>query len=531
MSAGAQLSFEKGPLGRETGGEDSTTNDEEGAAVRDHHNPLSDDHCHLEISRYLSEIFRVDEERSKSVNGATNTSTVRPPIISRDVLTEITCNAVPDLTQELASSVPQNGCEFAAQYQPDTFNNTEKFLEALETGNLDPLCRSTPLLDIQTQKNDTTNESNSSILNSTLMNNSTDFQPFSSEPLDGTEVPFSNFQDDQKIFNLSSLSKSLEPTLPPKQSPFNLETPFFGHEESEMYPQANQSSISCPINLAPFDSLHYRRAAVNPYQRFTTGPTAAASSALPAAPPNHQPSALSDIVSLNYQNSQVKHSLSGANGAAAARSEGPSQYRSATPPNAFALRPKSHVATAWPGLGGAVSYGPSAQKPKINIQNVWQSFNRLVKQTHGGPRDNIPQLASDYSHVVNENRTRNAPPSNVNRMSMMPNYVSYTHTANITKRFSNSKVMEESRYCGFCKNNGECEDVYMSHKLKDQEGNVSCPVLRDYKCPICGVSGDKAHTLKYCPKNAAHNKLQGGRVVFETPRNSTGRKKSESMHK
>jgi len=55
-------------------------------------------------------------------------------------------------------------------------------------------------------------------------------------------------------------------------------------------------------------------------------------------------------------------------------------------------------------------------------------------------------------------------------------------------------------YCRFCRNNGEKEEVYLSHKTKEQDGNVQCPVLRNYICPKCGESGDKAHTISYCPK-------------------------------
>ncbi|XP_060072950.1 uncharacterized protein LOC132552778 [Ylistrum balloti] len=57
------------------------------------------------------------------------------------------------------------------------------------------------------------------------------------------------------------------------------------------------------------------------------------------------------------------------------------------------------------------------------------------------------------------------------------------------------------KVCVFCKNNGETSSVYTSHVLKDTEGKVSCPILRKYTCPLCGVNGDGAHTIKYCPKN------------------------------
>ncbi|XP_064596084.1 uncharacterized protein LOC135462767 [Liolophura sinensis] len=56
--------------------------------------------------------------------------------------------------------------------------------------------------------------------------------------------------------------------------------------------------------------------------------------------------------------------------------------------------------------------------------------------------------------------------------------------------------------CVFCKNNGETLSVYGSHLLKDSSGRVTCPVLRRYTCPICGTSGDTAHTVRYCPLNS-----------------------------
>lgn len=53
--------------------------------------------------------------------------------------------------------------------------------------------------------------------------------------------------------------------------------------------------------------------------------------------------------------------------------------------------------------------------------------------------------------------------------------------------------------CVFCRNNGEKEQFFASHTLKDAQNNVACPVLRLYQCPICHASGDQAHTIKYCP--------------------------------
>jgi hypothetical protein len=54
--------------------------------------------------------------------------------------------------------------------------------------------------------------------------------------------------------------------------------------------------------------------------------------------------------------------------------------------------------------------------------------------------------------------------------------------------------------CSFCKNNGESEKIYTSHTMKNSKGKVTCPLLKIYKCPICGQTGDSAHTITYCKK-------------------------------
>ena len=75
-----------------------------------------------------------------------------------------------------------------------------------------------------------------------------------------------------------------------------------------------------------------------------------------------------------------------------------------------------------------------------------------------------------------------------------------TSSSSLSSLSDHSLNGKSSDYCRFCKQNGETANVYGSHKLKDEDGRVLCPILSRYTCPICQATGDQAHTRKYCPQ-------------------------------
>ena len=64
--------------------------------------------------------------------------------------------------------------------------------------------------------------------------------------------------------------------------------------------------------------------------------------------------------------------------------------------------------------------------------------------------------------------------------------------------------------CTFCPNVGASYLFSTSHRIRNLEGTVTCPVLRAYNCKLCNNGGgDEAHTERYCPtlKNPKKPKL------------------------
>nr|XP_028569070.1 nanos homolog 3 [Podarcis muralis] len=128
------------------------------------------------------------------------------------------------------------------------------------------------------------------------------------------------------------------------------------------------------------------------------------------------------------------------------------------------------------------------------------------------------QLWRDYfqlARVVQEMRWRSA------RSSWPGAFADQAPPPPPRKEAPPAGVSRPARHCAFCKHNGESRAIYASHALKDSAGRVQCPILRNYTCPQCGASQDRAHTRKFCPLT---NK--GYTSVYSCVRNSAGKKAS-----
>uniref|UniRef100_A0A8C7T126 Nanos-type domain-containing protein n=1 Tax=Oncorhynchus mykiss TaxID=8022 RepID=A0A8C7T126_ONCMY len=53
-------------------------------------------------------------------------------------------------------------------------------------------------------------------------------------------------------------------------------------------------------------------------------------------------------------------------------------------------------------------------------------------------------------------------------------------------------------FCSFCKYNGQPESVFLSHSIKNQDGDMMCRYLQLSLCPLCGVTGAQAATMHHC---------------------------------
>ncbi len=137
-----------------------------------------------------------------------------------------------------------------------------------------------------------------------------------------------------------------------------------------------------------------------------------------------------------------------------------------------------------------------------NCYQLWSGVNYLAGQS-----EQTATTQNMFKRNHSESSTLSTSPSSSNESTNgdyfqrkeLPSTKAYTafNSLNFLAKSNTSKL---SVCCSFCKNNGEKEAIYTSHAMKNPKGKVTCPLLKIYKCPVCGMSGEDAHTITYCKK-------------------------------
>ncbi|CAK1594874.1 unnamed protein product [Parnassius mnemosyne] len=122
-------------------------------------------------------------------------------------------------------------------------------------------------------------------------------------------------------------------------------------------------------------------------------------------------------------------------------------------------------------------------------------------------------------------------PSFTPRYTTPPRYCGFS-SPSLSVPNSLKDEIRSSKICAFCRKNGERPDIYMGHSVREKIGGayiVTCPILKEYVCSVCGATGENAHTKTYCPVLRDCNngmRLQSATILLKNTRiKSNGRRR------
>ena len=141
------------------------------------------------------------------------------------------------------------------------------------------------------------------------------------------------------------------------------------------------------------------------------------------------------------------------------------------------------------------SISPYGSPPQTSFSYSTPVSNTVERQSYIQPTYLPTPISRPLKRNNNLGQNKTTKSFNITQKSSLPKRSEQVDMSNYIRNSSSGR----SKMCTFCKSNGESEQIFMSHSLKNSLNKITCPVLMQYTCVECGASGENTHTIKYCP--------------------------------